>query len=170
MIYNMDDEKRKLRHQDRNDFSGYLSEEALAELIGQVEDRKMLRAPAHLKSNVMAQVGRERRSAGKRQIITYQAKVFIAMAAALTVLILMPAGSAEDAGQHFMTKQTSAVSIEQAALERQKNIDDNWERYRQERASGGIRGLIDDIGHRVSQLGENLSWDRSVTDRDENRK
>lgn len=170
MIYQLEDEKKKMKQRDNDDFSGYLSEEALLELIEQVESGEMLRAPAHLRNNVLTQVRKERKAARQRQIFSYRAKVFIAMAAALTVLILMPMGRAEDTGQSFMPKQTSAVSMEQAAMERQKNIDDHWERYRQERASGGIRGLIDGIGDRVSQFGENLSWDRSVMDRDENRK
>ena len=86
----------------------------------------------------------------------------IAMAAALTVLILMPAGSVEDERQTFLSKQTTAVSMEQAAEERQKSIDDKWEAYLEEQASGGVRGMIDDIGARVSRFGKRLSWDRDV--------
>ena len=84
------------------------------------------------------------------------------MAAALTVLILMPAGSVEDERQPFLSKQTAAVSMEQAAVERRKNIDDKWEAYREEQASGGVRGMLGDIGARVSQLGKRLSWDRDM--------
>lgn len=135
-------------------------EEKLLELIREVENGEMLHAPAHLKENVLEQVRRERKAARKRQIFAYRAKVLIAMAAALTVLILMPMGSAEDTGQTFPLKQTAAVSMEQAALERQKDIDDRWEKYREERAGGGIRGLFGDLGARVSQFGESLSWDR----------
>lgn len=160
MIYQLEDEKKKIRKRNCDDFSGYLSEEALAELIAQVETGEMLHAPVHLKENVLTQIRKERKAGRKRQIFVYRAKVLIAMAAALTVLILMPAGGEEDSGQAFLTKQTTAVSMEQAALERQKNIDDKWERYREERSSGGIRGMFGEIGARISQFGENLSQDR----------
>ena len=93
MIYQLENEKKKMKQRDSDDFSGYLSEEALFELIGQVEREEMLRAPAHLKENVLTQIRKERRAGRKRQIFAYRAKVLIAMAAALTVLILMPAGS-----------------------------------------------------------------------------
>lgn len=160
MIYQLENEKKKMKQRDGDDFSLYLSEEALLELIGQVEREEMIHAPVHLKENVLTQIREERRAGRKRQIFAYRAKVLIAMAAALTVLILMPAGSGAGAGETFLTDQTDAVSMEQAALERQKNIDDKWEEYRQERESGGVRGMIDDIGARVSQFGKRLSWDR----------
>ena len=49
MIYHMEDEKKKTSHRSSDDFSGYLSEEALGKLIEQVETEEMLHAPAHLK-------------------------------------------------------------------------------------------------------------------------
>ncbi len=157
MIYQIEDEERKLRHQ--GGFSGYLSEEALMKLVEQVETKEMLHAPAHLKENILEQVTRERKAGRKRQMFVYRAKVLIAMAAALTVLILMPAKDTEDAGHTFWQKQAATVSMEQAALERQKDIDDKWEKYMEERASGGIRGFIEDINTRVTRFGENLSQD-----------
>lgn len=156
MIYSIEDEKMKLRHQNSDDFSGYLSEEALMELIEQVEAGGMLHAPAHLKGNILAQAGRKRKACGKRQMFAYRAKVLIAMAAALTVLILMPSGDAEDSGHVFLQNQTSAVSMEQAAMERQKNRDDQWEKYKEECARGGIRGLFEDINTKFTQFGEKL--------------
>ena len=162
MIYQIENEKKKMKQKDSDDFSGYLSEEALLELIGQVEREEMLRAPVHLKENVLTQIRKERSAGRKRQVFAYRAKVMIAMAAALTGLILMPAGSVEDERQTFLSKQTTAVSMEQAAEERQKSIDDKWEAYLEEQASGGVRGMIDDIGARVSRFGKRLSWDRDV--------
>ena len=162
MIYHMEDEKKKTCHRSSDDFSGYLSEEALGKLIEQVETEEMLHAPAHLKGNILEQVRKERNVRRKRQIFAYRAKVLVAMAAALTVLILMPAGNAEDAGHTFLQNGTAAVSMEQAAVERRKNIDDKWEAYREEQASGGVRGMLGDIGARVSQLGKRLSWDRDM--------
>lgn len=157
MIYNIKDEKRKLMHQSSDDFSGYMSEEALMELIGQVETQEMLRAPVHLKENVLTQIRREKKAARKRQIFAYRAKVLIAMAAALTVLILMPTGEAEGSGHKFLQEQSSTVSMEQTAMERQKNIDDKWEQYMEERSSGGIRGFLEDINTKVTQFGKNIS-------------
>ncbi len=160
MIYQLEDGKKKSRHQGSDDFSENLSEEALLALIEQVEKEEMLHAPVHLKGNVLTQIREERRAFRKRQMFTYRAKVLIAMAAALAVLILMPVDNAEHTEETFMPRQTYAVSMEQAAQERQKDIDDHWEKYRKERASGGIRGLFGEIGAKVSQFGENLSWDR----------
>ena len=157
MIYNIEDEKKKLKYQNSDDFSGYLSEEALRKLIEQVETQEMLHAPVHLKGNIMTQIQRVRRKRRKRQIFSYRAKVLIAMAAALTVLILMPAGEAEDAGHTFLQNHAAAVSMEQAAMERQKDIDNQWEKYMEERLSGGIRGFFEDINTKVVQFGENLS-------------
>lgn len=157
MIYNIKDEKRKSIHQSIDDFSGYLSEEALMELIEQVETQEMLRAPVHLKENVLTQIRREKKAVRKRQIFAYRAKVLIAMAAALTVLILMPTGEAEGSEHTFLQEQPSTVSMEQTAMERQKNIDDKWEQYMEERSSGGIRGFFEDINTKVTQLGRNLS-------------
>ena len=159
MIYHIEDEKKKMDHRSRDDFSGYLSEEALMKLIGQVETKEMLHAPVHLKVNVLAQVRKERRAGRKRQVFVYRAKVLIAMAAALTVLILLPAGDAEDAGHTFLKGGTTAVSMEQAAIERQKSIDDKWERYMEECASGGISGFIEDINTRFTRFGEEPSKD-----------
>lgn len=159
MIYHMEDEKKKTSHRSSDDFSGYLSEEALGKLIEQVETEEMLHAPAHLKGNILEQVRKERNVRRKRQIFAYRAKVLVAMAAALTVLILMPAGNAEDARHTFLQNGTAAVSMEQAAMERQKNIDDKWEQYREECASGGIRGFIEGINTRVIHFGKNLSED-----------
>lgn len=160
MIFNLEDEKRRMRHHGSDDFSGGLSEEALLKLIEQVEGTEMLHAPVHLKENVLTQIRNEHRAGRQRQLFTYRARVLIAMAAALTMLVLMPFGGAEDAGGSFMQKQTYAVSMEQAALERRKEIDDNWERYREVRAIGGIRGLIGGIGGKITQFGDSLSWDR----------
>ena len=160
MIYQIEDEKKKKQQGDSGDFSGDLSEKALLELIEQVENEEMLRAPVHLKENVLSQIRKERRAGRKRQVFVYRAKVLIAMAAALAVLILMPIGSGAGGRQTFLPEQTAAVSMEQVAMERQKNIDDKWKEYKEARESGGVRGVIGDIGARVSQFGKRLSWDR----------
>ena len=122
MIYQIEDEKKKIRHRSSDDFSGGLSEEELLKLIEEVETGEMIHAPVHLKSNVLTQIRKERDGNRKRQLFVYRAKVLIAMAAALMVLILMPAGRMEDVGQMFVPKQGNAVSMEQAALERERRM------------------------------------------------
>ncbi len=96
MIYQIEDEKKKIRHRSSDDFSGGLSEEELLKLIEEVETGEMIHAPVHLKNNVLTQIRKERDGNRKRQLFVYRAKVLIAMAAALMVLILMPAGRMED--------------------------------------------------------------------------
>lgn len=157
MIYNMEDEKSKSGYQSSDDFSGCLSEEALMELISQVESKEMLHAPVHLKENVLTQIRKDRKAGRQRQMFIYRAKVLIAMAASLTVLILMPAGGEEDAAHTFLQNQTAEVSMEQAAMKRQKDIDDKWERYMEECSNRGIRGIFEDINTRVTRFSERLS-------------
>ena len=155
MIRNIEDEQKNIkRHQDSG-FSGYLSDKELHELIGQVEEGEMLHAPAHLKENVLTQIRRKRQNAGKRQVFAYRAKVLIAMAAALAVLIFMPDDTDGSAGRMFIRQQES-VSSEQRALERQRDIDVNWERYLRERESGGVRGFFRGLNEKITEFGTNL--------------
>ena len=151
MIRNIEDEKKNLiRHQD-SDFSGYLNDEELSALIDSVEEKEMLHAPAHLKANVIAQIRHDGHSAKKRQVFVYRAKVLAAMAAALAVLILMPVDGAEDEGNMFVRKQADA-SLEQMALERQRDIDADWERYLKRRESDGMRGFFSGINEKIAEF------------------
>ena len=155
MIRNIEDKKKNLRQRQDSGFSGYLSDEELYELIGHVEEKEMLHAPIHLKDNVMAQIRRERRSARKRQVFVYRAKVLVAMAAALAVLILMPYDRA-DVGDGLFIEQRADEVLEQRALERQRDIDADWERYLRERESGGMRGFFRGLNEKITELGTNL--------------
>lgn len=163
MIHNIDDKKKKIKRRQDSGFSGYLSDEALLELIDNVEEKEMLHAPAHLKGNVMAKIRRERHSAMKRQVFVYRAKVLAAMAAALAVLILMPVDYMESMGQIFTGQQADA-SLEQMALERQRDIDASWERYLTERESDGVRGFFRGINEKITEFGISLN-DRIDLDR-----
>ena len=162
MIRNIEDEKKNLRQRQDSSFSGYLSDEELYELIGRVEEKEMLHAPAHLKENVLVQIRRKRRNAGKRQVFAYRVKVLVAMAAALAVLILMPDGAARSTGQMF-AKQQMSRSLEQMELERQKDIDANWERYPNERGNGGVGGFFRGINEKITEFRTGL-YDRIDTD------
>lgn len=151
MIRNIEEEKKNLKRHQGSSFSDYLSDEELYELIGHVEEKEMLHAPAHLKDNVMAQIRRKRRIAGKRQVFAYRAKVLVAMAAALAVLILMPDDTARSAGQMIAGQQMSST-LEQRALQRQRDIDADLERYPKERESGDVREFFRDINEKVTEF------------------
>lgn len=156
MIHDIEEEKNRINRR-HNDFSGDPSEEALMELIRQVESEEMLHAPRHLKGNVIDRIRQERRALKKRQLFTYRAKVLTAMAAALTVLILMPNDRAENALGIPIGQQAEAESLEQIALRRRQDIDADWERYLVERErGGGIKGFFSDINDRVTEFGTNL--------------
>lgn len=63
------------------------------------------------------------------------------MAAALTVLIFMPNDRAESV-QKTHVQQEESGSLEEIAQERQKNRDDEWEKYLAGQARGGVRGFL----------------------------
>ena len=152
MIRNIEDEKKYLSRRRDDGLSGYLSDEALSELIDSVEEKEILRAPAHLKENVIAQIRHDRYNAKKRQVFVYRVKVLAAMAAALAVLILMPVDGTEDAGGMFAGPQ-AYESLEQMALEHQRDIDADWERYLKERESDGVRGFFREINEKITEFG-----------------
>ena len=155
MIQNINDGKKNVRvHQDSN-FSGYLSEEELDELIRQVESKEMLHAPVHLKDNVMTQIRYEKRSMKSRQIFVYRIKVLAAMAAALMLVILMPDDHTEKLGG-IAVLQTQNESLEQMAIRRQENVNANWDKYIKERESGGVRGFLGSINDKVTEFGTSL--------------
>ncbi len=156
MIHNIEDEKKKMSRRRNDDFSGNISDEALMELIKQVEAQEMLHAPRQLKANVFDQLRHERRAAKKRQVFAYRAKVLVAMAAALAVLIFMPNDRAESVQKVPVQQHAEEETLEQIALRRQKDRDDNWERYLAERERGGMRGIFDDINEAVTQFGTSL--------------
>lgn len=156
MIHNIEDEKKKLNRRRNDDFSGSMTEEALMELIKQVEAEEMLHAPKQLKENIFAELRRERRAAKKRQVFAYRAKVLVAMAAALAVLIFMPNDRAEIAQKVSVQQQTEEGSLEQIAQRRQQDRDDDWEKYLAQRERGGVRGFFDNINEKVTQFGTDL--------------
>lgn len=65
MIYKIEDEKKKVNRQRDDDFSGGMSDEALMELIRQVESEEMLHAPRQLKENIFTQLRKEKRAVKK---------------------------------------------------------------------------------------------------------
>lgn len=143
MIHNITEERKKLNRRDVS-LPAPLTEEELARLIGAVEERELLHAPGHLRENVFSQIVAERRQAKKRALFSYRAKVLAGMAAALTVLFLVPVDRAEKADLSqpgfqeapYEEEMQGVDEWEQDIIDRQRDIDKTWERYRegQERA------------------------------------
>lgn len=156
MIHNIEDGKKKMKRWRNDDFSGGLTEEALMELISQVEAEEMLHAPKQLKGNIFDKLRRERRTMKKRQVFTYRAKVLAAMAAALAVLIFMPNDRTESVQKVSVQQQEEEKSLEQIAQRRQQDRDDDWEKYLAARERGGVKGFFDNINEAVTQFGTDL--------------
>ena len=128
-----------------------MNEEELNALIEQVESQEMLRAPKHLKEDVMAQIRRDRQKAARKQLFLYRMKVVAAMAAALTLLILMPDDSAESFDKSSAVRQAGR-EMEQMALERQQDVQDSWEKYYAARQNHGIKELFGNISSKIAEL------------------
>lgn len=150
-----------------------MSEEELNALIEQVESQEMLHAPKHLKANVMARIRRDRQNAARKQLLLYRMKVVAAMAAALTLLILMPEDSAERSGQASAIRQANA-EMEQMAMARQRDVQDRWEKYHRARENSSIKGLLRNIGGKITELtgmdskdADNVNADDTGADREE---
>lgn len=143
MIHNIAEEREKLNREEVS-LSETLADEELLRLIGQVEERALIHAPAHLKDTIFFQLDEERRRRKKRQLFSYRAKVLVGMAAALAVLFLVPmdgTGTTDtpqiDILEELHTEQKQEKEWEREVLDRQRDIDRSWERYRngQEKAN-----------------------------------
>lgn len=138
MIHNIMEEREKLHRHDSSAFEPF-DEEELARLIGEVEERALIHAPAHLKDNVLSQISAERQKVKRRQIFSYRAKVLVGMAAALTVLFLVPADGerAADVPQagilaNLLPEETTGPDAwVEDAVRRQEDIERTWERYQE---------------------------------------
>ena len=158
MIHNIMEERKK-RSGREGPLPVSFTDEELIRLIEQVEEQELIHAPGHLKENVFLQIDRQRRTAKRRQLFSYRAKVLVGMAAALTVLFLVPADGAETADSprnsilSSLLPETETGGVdewEQEAIDRQQDIDKTWERYRedQERADARkryIQGVKDKL-------------------------
>lgn len=147
MIHNIMEEREK-RYRREGPLPVSFTEEELARLIEEVEERELIHAPGHLKENVFLQIDRQRRTAKKRQLFSYRAKVLVGMAAALTVLFLVPADGTEKAdtpknsilSSLLPEKETGGLDEwEQEAIDRQQDIDKTWERYREDQKRADAR-------------------------------
>lgn len=105
----------------RTDFSAELSEEQIARLIAEVEEKEMLPAPRHLKEDVFGRITRQKKVEREKKLLSYRTQVLVTVAASLAVLILLPAE-----GRSFARYQKLQ---EQAAKFREEAMDSSWDRY-----------------------------------------
>lgn len=143
MIHNITEERKKLNRHDVS-LPAPLTEDELAWLIETVEERELLHAPGHLRGNIFSCIQEGKRKERQRALFSYRAKVLVGMAAALTVLFLVPVDGTEapkpqQIGIHVMLDEGEAQGMdewEQDIRKRQQDIDRTWERYQagQERA------------------------------------
>lgn len=144
MIHNLQDEKEKL-HRKQEASSREFSDEELMKMIGEVENGEMLQAPVHLKNEVLMHIRTEKQRYRKRQVFTYRAQVLIAMAAAIFLLVLMPAGNTQlsisrpswSIGQE--TEDFRQEPLEAKAQKRQEKIDANWADYQEKQEKAQSR-------------------------------
>lgn len=83
---------------------GYLSDEELKRLIKDVEDNKMLQAPANLKRQVLetldADKARIRTKKQRKKLVIFEMKIAGGLAAAMLMLFLLPiSAQGEQAGE-----------------------------------------------------------------------
>ncbi len=151
MIHNLKEEREK-RYRHDDSLPDSFTEEELLRFIGQVEERELIHAPGHLKEDVFRRIDRQRKQERNRRLFSYRVKVLAGMAAALTVLLLIPAERQATpdrpqlafANLFLWGEETTGVDeLEQTAIERKQEIDRVWERYQkqQERKDAGERYL-----------------------------
>ncbi len=133
-----------------------LSEEDLLRLIESVEAGELLHAPTHLKDETLARVRRERRRVADRQLFVYRAKVLAGMAAALAVLLFMPADRAAGAELPYGL-QREQEEQEKMAAERRMSVEAEWERYLARQERGGPEGFYGKMKERIAAIGTSLS-------------
>lgn len=144
MIHNIAEERKK-RNRQESPLSNSIGDEELLRLISQVEESALIHAPGGLKEEIFFQLGAERQRRQKRRLFSYRAKVLVGMAAALAVLILVPADRTgeTDASQMSMFgrlygEEEESEVWEQELLDRQRDIDRTWERYRKGQERVGV--------------------------------
>lgn len=143
MIHNIMEEREKLQRRESS-LSDPFTEEELMRLIGQVEEQALIRAPGHLKNNVLSQIDAERRRVKRRALFSYRAKVLVGMAAALTVLFLVPVDGVETPqtgilGTLYAGETQDMDPWEQEFLETQRDMEETWKRYRAEQERAAAR-------------------------------
>lgn len=117
-------EEKEQSSMEQTDFSVPMSDEQIARLIAEVEGQEMLPAPVHLKENVLGRVRRQKRVEREKKLFSYRVQVLVTVAAALTVLLLIPSGKQQTVVQE--------KTLEQMAQIRQENRENDWEKYQKQ--------------------------------------
>lgn len=164
MIHNITEERKKLNRRDAS-LPAPLTEEELMRLIGTVEERELLHAPGHLKENICSHMHAGKRRERKRALFAYRAKVLVGMAAALAVLVLVPVDGTETQKRtqtgirELVREEEMSVNDawEQDILDRQRDIDRTWERYRKGQERADVRKRY--LGHVAEKLRNYTDWE-----------
>lgn len=117
-------EEKEQSSMEQTDFSVPMSDEQIARLIAEVEGQEMLPAPVHLKENVLGRVRRQKRVEREKKLFSYRVQVLVTVAAALTVLLLIPSGKQQTVVQE--------KTLEQMAQIRQENRENDWQKYQKQ--------------------------------------
>lgn len=134
MIHKTQDKSEKVFQSRAENTAPCLTDDELARLIWQVESTGMLRAPRHLKKEILEKLHRQNRLVRERQIFVYRMKVAVTMAAAVAVLLFVPGGSVKGDGNRQENADYSVMSEEskelrQMAIKRHKEREDSWQKY-----------------------------------------
>ena len=92
--------------------SRYLSEEELEKLIAMTEAEPMLHPPGEFKSEILGRIRRKRKQIKNMRLFSYSVKVFVATAAALTIMLILP--------ENIRPEEAGYSSQEQTVQERQE--------------------------------------------------
>lgn len=117
-------EEKEQSSMEQTDFSVPMSDEQIARLIAEVEGKEMLPAPVHLKENVLGRVRRQKLVEREKKLFSYRVQVLVTVAAALTVLLLIPSGKQQTVVQE--------KTLEQMAQIRQENRENDWQKYQKQ--------------------------------------
>lgn len=164
MVHNLQEEGNKNIQSRRQDFSEYLTEEELACLIAQVEAEGMLHAPKHMKSNVLKSLHVQKEAAKEKQLLLYQLRIAVTTAAAIAVLILMPAIGAKDTirasfrqmerKEWETTQRSRQEELQKEALKYQQEQSARWQEYQDKMQRDEERkGFFEDIQRKLTQFG-----------------
>ena len=94
----------------------YLSDEALEQLIAEVEAEPLMHPPKDFKNEILQKLRRKRKHRKDAQLFLYSIKVVAASAAALLILITVP--------QNFYSQE----NVTQRSIEHQVRVKENTQR------------------------------------------
>lgn len=164
MVHNLQEKENKNKQSRCQDFSEYLTEEELACLIAQVERDGMLHAPKHMKNNVFKSLHMQKEAAKEKQLLLYQLRIAVTTAAAIAVLILMPAIGAKDTirasfrqmerKEWETTQRSRQEALQKEALKYQQEQSARWQEYQDKmQRNEEQKGFFEDIRRKLTQFG-----------------